>query len=295
MLKAREVEIAKARDEARQVSPPRAPLGPNDPRRHPSVFTNRMLTPLIPMAIRGVIWYQGEADANSRMAPVYGRIFQALIKDWRDRWGQGDFPFLFVQLPRYEANIEHQNWPVLREGQAQALALPKTAMAVTIDMGRRDNVHPRTKRPIGARLALAARAVAYGENIVASGPLYRSMDVRDGRVVLRFDNVGGGLAVYDESRPTATTRAVASGLTLDGFTIAGANQKFVQAQAVIDGDTVVVSSPDIPAPVAVRYGFENWPECNLMNREGLPAPPFRTDDSPTLDPSDAGDFKAEAR
>jgi sialate O-acetylesterase len=232
----------------------------------PTCLYNGMIAPLIPYAIRGAIWYQGEGNAWA--AYQYRTLFPAMIKDWRDNWAQGDFPFLFVQLAPF-GNIAVNAWPELREAQLLTfLNVPKTGMAVITDVGEKEDIHPKKKEPVGGRLAIAARATAYGEDIVFSGPIYKSMQIEGDREILSFDHIGGGLVAKDGD--------------LTGFTIAGEDQNFVPAQAVIQGDKVAVWSPQSPKPVAVRYGWENFPVVNLFNKEGLPATPFRTDDFPML-------------
>ena len=227
-------------------------------RQQPSSIFNCVIAPVIPYAIRGAIWWQGEWNASD---PLYHREFTTLITDWRQRWGQGDFPFLFVQLQR-EGKYSS---PMIREAFLKTLSLPKTGMAVTIDLP--PSLHPREKDVVGHRLKLAADAIAYGKDIVQSGPLYDSMTVDGNQVRLKFRHVGGGLVAQ-------------GGEPLKGFTIAGEDRKFVDAGARIDGDTVVVSSPQVTRPVAARYGWANVPDCNLLNKVDLPASPFRTDDWP---------------
>jgi sialate O-acetylesterase len=219
---------------------------------------NAMIAPLIPYAIKGVIWYQGES--NGGRAAQYRTLFPAMIKNWRDEWKQGDFPFLFVQLAPVRTKAD---WAELREAQLLSLKVPHTAMAVITDAGHPTDIHPPKKEPVGARLALGARAIAYGEKIVYSGPIYSGMKVDGDKVILNFQHLGGGLE--------------AKGGALTGFTIAGADGKFVNAEATIVKDTVVVRSPDVAQPTAVRFGWSSYPEVNLFNREGLPASPFRTD------------------
>jgi len=237
--------------------PPAGPVSPFTTVSSPSVLYNGMIAPLLPYAIRGVIWYQGEA--NSIDAGLYRTLFSCLIADWREKWGRGDFPFLFTQIAPHNAFP-----PELREAQFLTLArTTNTAMAVTIDIGDVQDVHPKQKEPVGARLALAARALAYGEKIEYSGPLYQGVKIDGNRVIISFTHIGSGLMAKDGE--------------LKGFTIAGADKKFLPAKAEIAGDTVVVSSGGVPAPVAVRYGWANAPEVNLYNKEGLPASPFRTE------------------
>jgi sialate O-acetylesterase len=239
----------------------------------PSVLYNRMIHPLLRHPIRGVIWYQGESNANNdEQAAAYRSQFATLIRSWRREWraGGGDFPFLWVQLPNFgtvdTAPPARAAWATLRESQAAALALPGTGQAVAIDVGDPADIHPLDKQPVGKRLALIARRVAYGEPVLASGPRYRRHTIRGGRVTVELDDVGGGLV----SR---------TGEAVGGFAIAGADGRWVWAQARIDGDRVVVWSPEVAAPVAVRYAWSNSPAPpGLFNAEGLPAAPFRTDD-----------------
>ncbi len=246
---------------------PRAPFGPGHS-HSPAGLYNAMLAPLIPYGIRGAIWYQGETNAGR--AYQYRKIFPAMIKNWRNDWGQGAFPFLFVQLANYKAvnpQPKESDWAELREAQLMTLALPNTGMAVIIDIGEANNIHPKNKQDVGKRLALWALARSFGKELVYSGPIYKSMTIKDEKVILDFDHVGGGL-VAGGNEP------------LKGFAIAGADRKFVWSDAKIDGDSVVVSSEQISAPVAVRYAWADNPVCNLYNKEGLPASPFRTDDWP---------------
>jgi sialate O-acetylesterase len=254
----RQAEVAKAKAEGKQ--PPRATKAPADPRQsvgRPSGLYNGMIAPLQPYALAGVIWYQGEANAGR--AAEYQRLFPAMIQNWRQAWGQGDFPFLFVQIAPHEKMT-----PEIREAQLLCWQkVPRTAMAVTIDVGNEKDIHPKQKEPVGHRLALAARAIAYGEKIEYSGPVYASMRVDGSRAVLSFTHTDGGL--------------VAKGGDLKGFSIAGEDGSFVPATAAIEGDKVVVSSSSVTKPLAVRYGWAFAPDANLFNKEGLPATPFRTD------------------
>jgi sialate O-acetylesterase len=250
--------VAKAKAAGEQ--PPAAPRAPADPRRgtgRPSCLYNAMTAPLQPYAIAGVIWYQGEA--NSGRTAEYRKLFPAMIQDWRRAWGQGEFPFLFVQIA---PNVRMA--PEIREAQLLSWQkVPRTAMAVITDVGNETDIHPTQKEPVGDRLALAARAIAYGEKIPYSGPVYQSMKVEGNRAVLSFAHIGGGL--------------MAKGGDLKGFTIAGEDGSFTSATAIIEGEKVVVSSPAVAKPVAVRYGWANTPDVNLFNKEGMPATPFRTD------------------
>lgn len=225
----------------------------------PGGLFNGMIAPVTPFAIRGVIWYQGETNGGKDRAPLYARLFQTLISDWRKTWNLGDFPFLFVQLANWQP-AEKDDWPTLRDTQRQTLALRNTGMAVAIDIGDAVDLHPKNKLDVGLRLALAARAIAYGENIEWSGPLYRQA-IRDGQAVrIRFDHA---------------TELAAKGDTLKGFELAGIDGKFSPAEAKIEDGTVLVTSVSVTDPVAVRYGWAANPDCNLYNREGLPASPFQ--------------------
>jgi sialate O-acetylesterase len=224
-----------------------------------------MVMPLTPYAIRGVIWYQGESNANR--PAQYGKLFPAMIRDWRSAWGEGDFPFLYVQLASWGVHSLDYNWPELREAQTMALSLPKTGMAVTIDIGDGTDIHPKNKQDVGYRLALAAQAIAYGRDVIYSGPLYKSMTIEDDKIRLHFKYVYGGLSRKHSPKPE-----------VDGFEIAGEDRKFFAADAKIDGETIVVKSDKVAHPVAVRYAWGMNPQANLYNRAGLPASPFRTDD-----------------
>ena len=231
-----------------------APANPLNHRSTPTVLFNGMLAPFVPYAMKGVIWYQGET--NAPQPETYAARFQALIRDWRQQWGAGDFPFLFVQL----APMGGDGYSRLREAQRQALCLPNTAMVVTIDTD--SGLHPLQKRPVGERLALAARALAYGERVEYSGPLAAKAVLAGGQVRVQFTHVGAGLAAAD-------------GGELKGFMLAGADGKFVPADARTDGKVIVVSSATVTQPRAVRYGWLDGPPRNLINKEGLPASPFQ--------------------
>lgn len=232
----------------------------------PGVLYNAMINPIVPYAIKGFTWYQGEANADR--AYEYRTLFKAMITDWRQHWGIGDLPFMFVQLANFMNPADFptdSEWAELREAQSMALQLPNTAMAVAIDIGEANDIHPKNKRDVGNRLALGALNRAYGEPVEYSGPEYSSMTIENGRIVLAFEHTGKGLE--------------ARGGELKQFAIAGENQKFVWASAKIDGDRVIVWSDAIADPVAVRYAWANNPEgANLYNKDGLPAAPFRTDD-----------------
>ena len=243
----------------------------------PSTLFNGMINPLIPYALTGVIWYQGESNAWDGEA--YGPKFTAMIRDWRERWGQGDIPFLFVQVAGYGPSTSDPtrgHWAALREGQRKALTLPNTAMAVAIDVGEKDDIHPSNKGPVAERLALAAQHLAYGKGVVFSGPTFASMRADGNRLHITFTDIGSGL-VLGVAPPKPGVPAAALASELQGFEIAGADQKWFHATAVIDGAGVIASSAEVAAPVAVRYAWGDIPPCNLYNKEGLPAVPFRTD------------------
>jgi sialate O-acetylesterase len=248
---------------------PQAPAWFNNPNA-PTVLYNGMIAPLIPLGIRGAIWYQGESNAGR--AYQYRELFPLMISNWRQDWGQGPFPFLFVQLANYMATQPEpadSAWAELREAQMMTLSLPNTGMATIIDIGEADDIHPRNKQDVGKRLALWALAKTHGKAIGWSGPLYRSRKVRDDEIVVHFDHVNGGLVAQ-------------GGQPLKGFAIAGADRQFLWADARIEGDTVVVRSDEVSRPVAVRYAWADNPVCNLYNGAGLPASPFRTDDWPGI-------------
>ena len=229
-----------------------------------------MIAPLLPFPFRGVIWYQGES--NALQARQYRRLLPALIESWRAALHQEQTQFFIVQLPNHGAipsQPAESAWAELREAQLLTLnRLPATGLAVTIDVGDPKDVHPHRKAEVGQRLALWALGAAYKQPIVYSGPLYQSMAVEGSKIRVRFSHTGSGLE--------------AIGGALRGFAVAGADRKFHWASAVIDGDSVLVSSPEVAAPVAVRYAWADSPECNLFNVEGLPASPFRTDDWPGI-------------
>jgi len=252
------------------------PAPPNSPAlKHgfPCALYNGMIAPLIPYAFKGAIWYQGESNADR--AWQYRTLFPDMIRNWRRDWGQGDFPFLAVQLAPWDRNKKRSiaeitsapgdsNWAELREAQEIATkVLPRVGLAVITDLGDKDDIHPTKKEPVGARLALLARGIAYGEKLEYSAPAYRSFQLKGDKIILSFDHVDGGLE--------------ARGGRLRGFAICGEDGKFVWAAAEIDQGKVIVSSPQIKKPIAVRYGWADYPVVNLFSRDGLPASPFRTD------------------
>ena len=236
---------------------------PNPESWGPAALFNGMIAPATPFAIKGVIWYQGESNSRLAFAPMYERLFPALIKDWRAQWREGNFPFLFVQISSFKSNAS-EAYQVIREAQRRTLSVANTAMAVTIDIGNPDNVHPGDKQTVAARLALAARALAYGEQVEYSGPLFRQATQEARGLRVWFDRVADGLR--------------AKGGDIEGFEIAGEDRSFVKATASIDGATVVVASPQVAAPKYVRYGWANAPAVNLYNSAGLPASPFTSED-----------------
>jgi sialate O-acetylesterase len=236
---------------------PAPPQKPGESPNTPTVLYNAMIAPLQAFPIKGVVWYQGES--NNGRTKQYQKLFPLLIADWRRVWRGGNFPFLFVQIAPYRDMS-----PEIREAQFLTLKKsPYTAMAVITDAGDADDIHPARKEVPGERLALAARALAYKEKLEFSGPLFKAMKIEGGKAVVSFTHTGGGLMAKDGE--------------LKGFTIAGADKKFVPAKAEIKGRTVVISSGEISSPTAVRYGWSNVPDVNLYNQEGLPASPFRSD------------------
>ncbi|MBN1893892.1 9-O-acetylesterase [bacterium] len=230
-----------------------------------TLLYNAMIHPLVPYGIRGAIWYQGESNASQYIQ--YRRLFPTMIRNWRRAWGIGDFPFYYVQLAnymqRYDSPTESE-WAGLREAQTMTLKLKNTGMAVIIDVGEAADIHPRNKQDVGKRLALWAESKDYGVKQEYSGPLFKKMKVKDGKAIVEFDHAKGGLVVQGDGQAK-------------GFAIAGQDGKFVWADAVIDGNKVILSSPEVKAPAAVRYGWANNPDVNLYNKAGLPASPFRMD------------------
>ena len=228
----------------------------------PASLYNAMIAPLTPFPIRGVIWYQGESNASEERAPLYRRLFGTMIENWRHDWNSGEFPFLFVQIANYKTG-PHSWWPQLREAQLETLELANTGMAVTIDIGNPANIHPTDKQDVGHRLALAARAISYGEKIEDSGPLYRNAVPEGGAMRVWFDHAASGLVAKD-------------GGQLTGFEIAGPDRIFVSASGRIEGTSVVLTSPGVEHPAFARYGWADNPACNLYNSDKLPASPFET-------------------
>jgi sialate O-acetylesterase len=250
-------------DAAKQAGAPvpKFPWHPNPLSYAPSFLFNGMVAPVTEFPIKGVIWYQGETNSALARAPMYSKVFPALISDWRARWHQGNFPFLFVQISSFTSN-ESEHWGTVRDAQRRTLSLTDTGMAVSLDVGLPDNVHPPDKQTVGHRLALAARNIAYGEKIEDSGPLYR----------LAIPTVSGLEVWFDHSDGLNAKRGA-----LTGFEIAGDDHKFVAASAKVDGEKVVVTAPQVKAPKYVRYAWANYSTANLYNRAGLPASTFTSE------------------
>lgn len=258
---------AEQKDEQRQIAEATAAGKPAPPFPwHPPLETwgpgnlwNGMIAPLTPMPIKGVIWYQGESNSALERYPLYDRIMRTLIEDWRREWAEGPFPFYYVQISNF-TSTRLEDWAALRQQQVQTLALRNTAMAVTIDIGNPENVHPTDKVDVGHRLALAARALTYGETgLEYSGPMFRQATTEGSSIRAWFDHAGG---------------LTAKGGEVTSVEVAGRDGKFYPATAKVEGDTLVGSSSEVPAPVAIRYGWANSPQCNLFNGDGLPASPF---------------------
>jgi sialate O-acetylesterase len=263
-------EVAKAQAEGKPRPPrPTPTANPRNYQHSPCLLYNGMIAPLVPYAIRGVIWYQGETNASRD--EQYRVLFPALIQNWRQIWNRGEFPFLFVQLASFKAAASEPAaggpFTRLRDAQLKTLqAVPNTGMAVAIDIGDAEDIHPKNKQDVGGRLAQTARALVYHQDVPSSGPIYDSKAAEGNSIRLRFKHVGGGLNCKGDK--------------LEGFAIAGADHKWAWADAKIDGDTVVVSSTEVSQPVDVRYAWNENPKANLYNQSGLPASPFRTDDFP---------------
>jgi sialate O-acetylesterase len=228
----------------------------------PAALFNGMVAPVVPFGIKGALWYQGESDTTGPLAPLYEKTFTGLITDWRKHWQQGNFPFLFVQIANFKGGATAL-WPVVREAQRRTLALKDTGMAVTIEIGDVNNVHPSDKQTVGARLSVAARAIAYRANVEYSGPAFRQTSVENNGMRVWFDHAGG-LSAKDGAP--------------QGFEIAGRDRNFLPATARIEGQAIVVNNPQIANPEYVRYGWANAPTLNLYNSAGLPASPFTSEE-----------------
>ncbi|MBV8866205.1 MAG: sialate O-acetylesterase [Acidobacteriaceae bacterium] len=248
---------------AKGLPPPKHPWHPDPASWDPSWLYNGMVAPALGFGIKGVIWYQGESNSGPERAPLYGKVFRTLIRDWRSRWQQGDFPFLFVQISSFNASPS-EDWPAVREAQRRTLSLAETAMAVTIDVGDRDNIHPPDKQTVGNRLALAARALVYGERVEYSGPAYRQTSGENNCLRVWFDHVAEGLD--------------AKGGAVQGFEVAGDDHRFFAATGRIEGASVLLTSSQVEQPKYVHYGWQNVPIVNLYNSAGLPASPFTSEE-----------------
>lgn len=281
-----------ALDAQKLASAPQPPANPITPQNVAGCLFNGMVNPILPYAISGAIWYQGESNAGR--AVQYRTAFPLMITDWRRQWNQGDFPFYFCQLANFlpkKTEPGDSAWAELREAQSMTLGLPNTGQAVLIDIGESVDIHPRNKKDVGERLALIALAKDYGKSIPFSGPVYDSMRIENGKAVLSFQSADGGLVakalpdtytVKSQSGETAPLVRNSPGSQLEGFAICGEDRKWVWADAKIDGNNVVVWSDNVPSPVAVRYAWAENPTCNLFNGASLPASPFRTDDFPPV-------------
>jgi sialate O-acetylesterase len=251
--------------EIMQKAEPGAEIHPN--KVHSSLY-NGMIHPIIDLPVKGVIWYQGESNAYEGI--LYRTLFPNMIQCWRDKWKQPDLPFLYVQLANFQQEPMQpgeSNWAKLREAQLMTLAVPKTGMAVAIDVGDANDIHPKDKQTVGYRLSRNALKLVYGKPVAESGPIYTSMRTDGNKIILKFKNVEGGLMCKDKYG------------YLKSFAIAGVDKKFYWAKAMINGDQIVVYADKVANPVAVRYGWADNPaDANLYNGQGLPASPFRTDD-----------------
>lgn len=261
------VKIAKEKKTA-LPRPPKKAVDPQFDQNRPANLFNGMINPIVPYAVRGAVWYQGEGNSAQSYKDMYGLQLQTLIEDWRKRWGY-DFPFAWVQLPDYKAPQVNpveatQTWPIIREQMMNTLSVPHTGMAVAIGCGEEKDIHPKNKQEVGKRLAMWALHDVYGKSVASCGPLPAGHTIKGNEVVVTFKHADGGLKTKD-------------GGAVKGFAIAGADGNFVWADAKIDGDRVVVSSPEVQEPKAVRYAWADNPVWSLENGAGLPASPFRTD------------------
>ncbi len=276
---------------AKDVDPaPLPPITPFGSQNIASALYNGMIHPILPLAISGVIWYQGESNAGR--AHQYRSTFPLMINDWRTQWGRPELPFYFCQLANYQAKTTvpgESAWAELRDAQSSTLPLPHTGQAVLIDIGESADIHPRNKKDVGERLARIALVKDYGKSVVYSGPVYESMRVDGNKILLSFKYTEGGLAAkplpetYDintAQKQTAPLVRQSPNSPLEGFAICGEDKKWVWADARIEGNQVIVHSDQVAAPIAVRYAWADNPTCNLVNGAGLPASPFRTDDFP---------------
>ena len=258
---------------------------PDENHKYPGVLFDGMVGPLSGLPIKGFLWYQGESNKDRHAQ--YKKLLSSLVADWRKRWGQGDLPFLIVQLANFKARAAEPSdsgRTRVREAQAQvAREVPACALAVTIDLGESDDIHPLDKENVGRRLALAAQQKVYGNDLVGSGPVHRSVQFRDGKALVEFDSVGGGLVAGKDGTSGA----------IEGFALAGNDRTWHWAKADVDGGRISVSSDKVPEPVALRYGWADNPPASLYNKEGLPAVPFRTDDWPLMEDASGQDGPPE--
>ena len=258
-----------------QPPAPKKPLAPDEDQHLPTVLYNGMLAPLFSCAMKGVVWYQGEQNAdNESTARLYATLLSTLIQDWRLKWNQGDFPFIIVQLPGFGP---HESWVYLRDSQRKNLSLPNTGMAVTIDLGEEKDVHPRNKQDVGHRVALVARHLVYGEKLVYTGPCYRALQEEKNKIRVLFDQAGSGLKIGSAPSLRLNVPPEAPLDHVEGFEIAAADGRFVPATAQIsENNSVLVWNEAIAKPTAIRYGWRAFPRANLYNKENLPASPFST-------------------
>ena len=262
LVQAADMRADQAAEKAHQGKPKHA-WRPEPASWGPAALYNGMVAPATAYGIKGAIWYQGESNAGAARAPIYDKVFGAMITDWRQRWQQGNFPFLFVQIANYKTSPTDL-WPTVRDAQRRTLSLANTAMAVTIDIGNPDNIHPADKQSVGQRLALAARAIAYGEKLEFSGPLFQQAGVDGHSLRVWFDHAEG-LKTKDGGAPV-------------DFEVAGSDRKYHAATARLDGSGVIVSSPEVTEPKYVRYGWKDLPSANLYNGADLPASPFSSEE-----------------
>ena len=261
-------QVATAKDAGRKAPrrKPQLAARPRSDRNYPSNLFNGKINPLIGYTIKGAVWYQGENSSGRGFSHLYGHQLTTLINDWRARWGQGDFPFAWVQLPNFKAPqtqpVETNGWTLVQEGMLKTLAVPGTGMAITLDVGEEKDIHPKDKQSVVHRLAQWALASVYHFDILPMGPVYRSSKIDGNRVIVEFDHADGLTSKTD---------------TVSGFAICGDDRKFVWADARIDGQKVIVSSDKVSNPVSVRYAWAANPVYSLYNKAGIPASPFRTD------------------
>jgi len=267
------------RPEPTHPDPFATPLGKGHP-RVPTAAYNAMIAPLASYPLKGILWYQGESNGNGGLA--YRDLLPSLIAGWRAAWNQGDIPFVYVQLPGYGEDknpVANAGWAYLREAQLMTLKVPYTAMVITTDLGDAKQLHPDNKQFVGERMALALKKIAYGDQIVASGPLFAGVKFEGGQAIVQFTQTGSGLTIGESPwRPEGVAPLPTDKLA--GFYIAGQDKVWHEADAHISGDTVIISSASVPEPASVRYAWAACPRANLYNKEGLPASPFRTDDWP---------------